>query len=327
VKAKVSTLPPGLPERWERASLFFILPGAVLTLLGFAAFFTDRRLSPAEPVPPEGNRYQQDLASYAGLAPGTTVPAADEFIPLDIIETFAWKSYTVKRGDSVSRIAANFAISMDAIIASNGIANARRLSEGQIIRIPNMDGIPYTVKPGDSLAKIAEESRVPLSALLDANDIRSDTIAPGTVLFLPGAKMPREDLRLALGDLFIYPVRGRLTSTFGWRNDPITGVRRYHAAIDLAAPLGTPIKAALDGRVATVGTNSVYGKYIILSHTGAYRTMYAHLNRISVSQGAYVTQGSKLGEVGSTGYSTGPHLHFAVYKNGQAVDPRNLLSP
>jgi murein DD-endopeptidase MepM/ murein hydrolase activator NlpD len=308
-------------------SLFFVVPGAVLTLLGFAAFFADRRLSPAELVPPEENHYRRDMASYAGLTPGETAPAADDFIPLDMIETFAWKSYTVKRGDSVSGIAANFAISMDAIIASNGITNARRLSAGQTLRIPNMDGIPYTVKPGDSLAKIAEDSRVPLPAILDANDLRSDTIAAGTVLFLPGAKMPREDLRLALGELFIYPVRGRLTSPFGWRNDPISGVRRYHAAIDLAAPLGTPIKAAMDGRVSTVGTNSVYGKYIIVSHNGAYQTMYAHLNRVSVSQGAYVTQGSKLGEVGSTGYSTGPHLHFAVYKNGRAVDPRNLLSP
>jgi murein DD-endopeptidase MepM/ murein hydrolase activator NlpD len=302
----------------------------VLTLLGFVAFFADRRLSPAELVPPEENHYRRDLASYAGLAPGETapgetLPAADEFIPLDMIETFAWKSYTVKPGDSVSGIAANFALSMDAVIASNGITNARRLSAGETLRIPNMDGIPYTVRPGDSLAKIAGESRVPLSAILDANDLRSDTITPGTVLFLPGAKMPREDLRLALGDLFIYPVRGRLSSPFGWRNDPISGVRRYHAAIDLAAPLGTPIKAAMDGRVSTVGINSVYGKYIIISHHGAYQTMYAHLNRVSVSQGASVTQGSKIGEVGSTGYSTGPHLHFAVYKNGRAVDPRNLL--
>jgi murein DD-endopeptidase MepM/ murein hydrolase activator NlpD len=95
--------------------------------------------------------------------------------------------------------------------------------------------------------------------------------------------------------------------------------------VDLAAALGTPIKAAMDGTIATVGINSVYGKYIIISHSNGFQTMYAHLNLVSVSQGARVNQGAKIGEVGSTGYSTGPHLHFAVYKNGRAVNPLDFL--
>jgi murein DD-endopeptidase MepM/ murein hydrolase activator NlpD len=133
-------------------------------------------------------------------------------------------------------------------------------------------------------------------------------------------------LKLALGELFAYPVRGaRLTSAFGWRNDPITGVRRHHAAVDLAAAQGTPVKAASGGRVLAVGYNSTYGKYIVLGHSGGYQTMYAHLNTTSVIQGASVSQGDKIGEVGSTGYSTGPHLHFAVYKNGRAVNPLDFL--
>jgi murein DD-endopeptidase MepM/ murein hydrolase activator NlpD len=139
--------------------------------------------------------------------------------------------------------------------------------------------------------------------------------------------MRSEDLRLALGELFIYPLKGaRLTSPFGWRNDPISGVRRHHAAIDLAAPMGTTVKAAMDGKVSSVGFNSTYGKYIILSHGSEYQTMYAHLNEVSVKQGGRVTQGIKIGEVGSTGYSTGPHLHFAVYKNGRAVNPLDYLN-
>jgi murein DD-endopeptidase MepM/ murein hydrolase activator NlpD len=137
--------------------------------------------------------------------------------------------------------------------------------------------------------------------------------------------MRSEDLKLALGDLFAYPVRGRLSSSYGWRNDPISGARRFHAAIDMAANTGTPVKASMDGRVATVGFNSVYGNYIILSHGGGFQTLYAHLNAVSVAQGAYVSLGSKIGEVGSTGYSTGPHLHFAVYKNGKPVNPLEYL--
>ncbi|MDR3166826.1 MAG: M23 family metallopeptidase [Treponema sp.] len=275
-------------------------------------------------APPEDGVFQQNLASYAGLSP-VSVPA-DDPIPLDLMETFTWKSYTVKGGDSVSKIAVDHAISMDAIIASNNITNARRLREGEVLRIPNMDGIPYTVIKGDTLSKISAAMEVPLEAILDANDILSENIEPGTVLFIPGAKMRSEDLKLALGELFIYPIKGRLTSSFGWRNDPISGVRRYHAAVDLAANTGTPIKAAMDGRISTVGFNSVYGKYIIIAHNGGYQTMYAHLSLTSLAQGAYVYQGTKIGEVGSTGYSTGPHLHFAVYKNGRAINPLDLLS-
>jgi murein DD-endopeptidase MepM/ murein hydrolase activator NlpD len=283
---------------------------------------------PAEtlPEPREDGLFPYNVAAYTGLSPALAVPA-EERIPLDMTESFAWESYTVKKGDSVSKIAADFAISMDAVIASNGISNVRRLREGDILRIPNMNGIPYTVKKGDSLSKIAAGMGVPLEAILDANDLESDAISPGATLFIPGAKMRTEELKLALGELFIYPIRGRLTSPYGWRADPISGDRRYHAALDLAASTGTPVKAAMEGTVALVSTNSVYGKYIILSHPGGYQTMYAHLSQTSVIQGAAVSQGMKIGEVGSTGYSTGPHLHFAVYKNGRAVNPLDYLSP
>jgi murein DD-endopeptidase MepM/ murein hydrolase activator NlpD len=275
-----------------------------------------------EPGPDREAR--RNLASYAGI-PALDAPAAGE-IPLDLMETFTWSSYTVKKGDSVSKIAADHAISMDAIIASNSIRNARRLREGELLRIPNMDGVPYTVKKGDSLSKISKSMGVPLEAILDAIDLRSDTIAPGQQLFIPGAKMRSEDLKLALGELLLYPIRGRLTSPFGWRNDPISGVRRYHAAVDLAAGIGTPVKAAMDGRVSALGFNATYGKFIILSHDGDYQTMYAHLSVISVKEGDRVIQGNKIGEVGNTGYSTGPHLHFAVYKNGRAINPLDLLN-
>jgi murein DD-endopeptidase MepM/ murein hydrolase activator NlpD len=164
-----------------------------------------------------------------------------------------------------------------------------------------------------------------MEIILDANNMDSDSITVGMSLFIPGAKMRAEDLKLALGELFIYPVRGRLSSPYGWRNDPISGARRFHAALDMAANTGTPVKASMDGRVATVGLNSVYGKYIILSHGGGFQTLYAHLNSVAVAQGAYVNQGSKIGEVGSTGYSTGPHLHFAVYRNGKPVNPLEYL--
>jgi murein DD-endopeptidase MepM/ murein hydrolase activator NlpD len=82
----------------------------------------------------------------------------------------------------------------------------------------------------------------------------------------------------------------------------------------------------MDGKVATVGYNGTYGNFIILTHGNGYQTLYAHMSVTSVIQGARVNQGTKIGEVGSTGYSTGPHLHFAIYKNGRAVNPLDFLN-
>jgi murein DD-endopeptidase MepM/ murein hydrolase activator NlpD len=289
----------------------------------------------AAPMPGPDEEVRRNLASYVGFpalnaqaenSGGETIEMEGGDIPLDLTETFEWTAYQVQKGDSVSQIAAKFALSMDAVIASNDIRNVRRLREGEVLRIPNMDGIPYTIKKGDSLEKIAKSMGVPLEVILDANDIRTDVIQQGGTLFIPGARMAPEALKLALGDLFTYPIRGRVTSQFGWRISPVTGERHFHAALDLAGSIGTPVKAAIDGTVSTVGSNYTFGRYIILSHDNGYQTMYAHLSAVSVKQGERVNQGGKIGEVGNTGLTTGPHLHFAVYKNGRAINPLELMN-
>jgi len=268
--------------------------------------------------------FSRDMRAYAGVS--AEAEAANDLPALDLAETFSFKLYTVKPGDTVSSIAARHSLTVGSLIATNGIPSAKGLRAGSILKIPNMDGILYTVRKGDSLSRIASAHGIPVEAILDANDLDSPSIHPGAGLFLPGARMSAEDLRRALGDLLVYPVRGRLTSSYGWRNDPFTGVRRFHAAIDLAAPEGTPVAAAMEGRVSVVGYNTVYGKYVIMTHSGGYQTWYAHLNEFRTEKGAYLKQGQRLGDVGSTGYSTGNHLHFAVFKNGRALNPLPLLS-
>ncbi|MDR2700981.1 MAG: M23 family metallopeptidase [Spirochaetaceae bacterium] len=247
-------------------------------------------------------------------------------IPLDLTEVFAWQSYSVKYGDSVEGIARRFGLSLDAIIASNNLSNVRQLKAGQRIRIPNMDGIPYTVKSGDSYGGIASAQKVPLEAILDANDIQSEEIRAGTVLFIPGAKMDKTALRQALGTFFIWPLAGKRSSPFGWRDDPFTRARSFHAGQDISVPMGTPVKASADGKVSATGFNAVYGNFLIISHSDDYQTMYAHLNRILVKTGAYVSQGSVIARSGNSGRSTGPHLHFSVYKNKRAINPLDVVN-
>lgn len=233
-------------------------------------------------------------------------------------------TYRTRAGDSLSQIAARFRLSLGTVISWNDIRDARSLPVGTTLELPNGDGLKYRVRKGDTLEGIARSSGVPLNDILDWNRLASSVIPVGQALFLPGARMSQGDLNRVTGSLFIYPVRGRLSSTFGSRADPFTGVIRFHNGIDLVARLGSSVGAAMAGTVAAIGFNANYGRYIFLQHPG-YQTMYAHLNRISVTTGQKVGQGQKIGELGNTGYSTGPHLHFSIYRGAEPVDPLRLL--
>jgi murein DD-endopeptidase MepM/ murein hydrolase activator NlpD len=112
---------------------------------------------------------------------------------------------------------------------------------------------------------------------------------------------------------------------FGPRRDPIIGRPAFHSGIDFRAPPGAPIKSAGAGTVVSAGWNGGYGRMVEVDHGNGITTRYAHMSRISVSRGDKVETGTVLGRVGSTGRSTGPHLHFEVRKGGEAVDPRPFL--
>ena len=294
---------------------------------------TGRQVSGEQPDLPDpaaadisGDSAAAAAPALAGIPVSVTV---EETIPLKMVEYFAWESYSVKKGDSVSSIAASHGISMDAVIASNDLSNANMLKVGQNLRLPNMNGIPYVVKKGDTLTKISKTYNIPLEVIADVNDIQRDLIIPGQTVFLPGARMPAFELSMAIGTQFVSPLKGagaRLSSSFGWREDPFGAGQRLHEALDLAISTGTPVKAAAAGKVSTVGVSPVYGNYIIINNGNNFQTLYAHLSAFSVKQGESVSQGVKIGEVGSTGLSTGPHLHFAIYKNGHAVNPLDYIS-
>ncbi len=129
----------------------------------------------------------------------------------------------------------------------------------------------------------------------------------------------------AASGYFQWPVHGPITSPFGWRIHPIAGVRRFHEGIDIAADSGTPIAAAEAGRVIYAGWYGGYGNYISIDHGGGVSTGYGHCSAIYVSVGQDVSRGQAIGAVGSTGYSTGPHLHFEVRINGKPIDPLTRL--
>jgi LysM repeat protein len=237
-----------------------------------------------------------------------------------------YDSHIVQDGEHVSGLGVDFGLYQGTIVSINKITNTRLLQIGKVLKIPNQDGILHAVRDGETLSSLAERYKADSEAIKIANELFSDNIAAGTDLFIPGARLDWTKLQEINGDLFIWPINGSITSSYGYRRDPFNGSRRqFHSGIDIRASMGTPVMAAMAGRVSSVGYDNVFGNYVVVNHHSGYRTLYGHMSVIRTRTGAYVAMGERIGDVGSTGQSTGPHLHFTVYKNGVTVNPRSLM--
>ncbi|MDR0554029.1 MAG: M23 family metallopeptidase [Treponema sp.] len=234
-------------------------------------------------------------------------------------------AYTIQPGDTIGQVALNFGLNSDSLLSLNNIKNSRLLQIGQVLKVPNQDGILYTVKNGDTLGSVAAKYEIAPAAIQTANELFSESIRSGSSLFIPGARLEPANLQEINGDLFIWPTSGFITSSYGNRSSPFTGIRQFHTGIDIGCPIGTAVWAALAGRVSSIGYDSTLGNHIVITHHSGYRTLYAHLSVVRVKSGAYVKAGDRIADSGNTGLSTGPHLHFTVYKNGVTVNPRALL--
>lgn len=242
-----------------------------------------------------------------------------------------YQTYRVKSGDMIGFIADEFNVTQDTLISVNNIRQTRLIQVGQYLKIPSMPGIIYTVKKdGETPATIAEKYEVNAEKCALVNSIQTDTsLTAGASIFVPDAELDWVTRQEINGDLFHKPLHQRywLSSYYGWRNSPFDASKRtFHGGIDMAAPSGTPIYAALDGRVIATGTNTVYGNYVIIQHHSGYKTLYGHMSKITCKQGNFVYTNTIIGKVGSTGMSTGPHLHFTVYKNNKSMNPLLLLN-
>jgi murein DD-endopeptidase MepM/ murein hydrolase activator NlpD len=128
-------------------------------------------------------------------------------------------------------------------------------------------------------------------------------------------------------EAWVSPASGRISSPSGMRTNPVTGRREFHDGIEIAVPVGTPILAPKDGEVVAVGFNSGYGNFLRMAHGNGYVTFFSHLSRAVAEVGDALAQGEQLAYSGNTGQSTGPHLHFSIFHDGQFVDPLTRVSP
>ena len=325
-RARLSSFASSLHLRQARPSLPILLISSIALTAGAAAVISAAQfpLRASSLILPDEESAQALLMAYIapeGLEKENLPSGSLPPIPLAV----KLGSYTVRSGDTIEKIAKRFGLRQDTIISVNNLQSASSLRSGLGLRIPNMDGVSHRVRRGESLSSLSKTYAIDMTRIVDANDLASSTIAVGQSLFIPNARLSSASLKQFYGMQFQWPVRGRISSPFGFRSNPFTGLRTFHSAVDIVVNIGSSVTATSDGRVADTGYNSVFGNYIILKHDSGYQSLYAHLSKITVKEGSYISKGSVIGLSGNTGQSTGPHLHFSLFKNGQALDPLKYL--
>ena len=243
--------------------------------------------------------------------------------------------YIVRAGDTPISIAERFGLSPETIVWANTELeeNPALLRIGQQLIIPPVDGVLHTVKAGDTLESIARKYEVSVDDIInwEPNHLTRDSqLVVGQQIMVPGGVKPFTRPRVALTGQMVAPPSNftGATGRFIW---PATGViTQYswsgHVALDIANLTGTPIYAADAGVVIYVGwDNTGYGNMILIDHGNGFRTRYAHLSAFNVSAGQQVSKGALIGRMGSTGRSTGPHLHFEIIYNGVRQNPLAYL--
>jgi len=241
--------------------------------------------------------------------------------------------YIVRQGESLNSLATDFGITTMTLKYANSLSS-NTLRVGQELRIPPVDGLFVKVKKNDTLSALANRYKVKTEDIVNYNNLDKDApIFSGQELLIPGAIVPKavEVEYNRSGNISVPNFSPTsYSSKFIWPTETAAhylsqGYKRYHKAIDLPRTNGWGIYASAPGVVQTFTTRAGYGNLIVLNHGNGWSTYYGHLSQFKVKAGDYVQQGQLIGIMGSTGKSTGPHLHFEIRQNGAALNPLDYL--
>jgi len=249
---------------------------------------------------------------------GTAADVSDvEYIPKTI------SVYTVRKGDTLPDIAKMYDVSVNTILWANDLKKGASVKEGQTLVILPITGVKYKVQKGDTLKSIATKLKSDSDEISAFNGIESSDLVAGQTIIIPDgeieapakpkatsgsgiAKLKPANIGAVIGN-FIAPVT---TGHF------VRGISKSHHGVDIGAPTGTIIRASDGGTVLIAdgnGYNGGFGKYVVIQHPNGLQTLYAHMSAVIASPGQTVSAGDTIGKVGSTGHSTGPHLHIEVH--------------
>lgn len=320
---------------WSRGRLGRPIANLAVMVIAFLVFtfgevLNSTRFVSGGEIDPDYLTYTSDIIPNVQTAT-TTVPESRKRA-----ESF---EYTVQEGDTLSSIGEKFRISTDAIKYVNNLTDSSILSIGQTIVIPPVSGLIHTIEEGDTLASIAEKYDVATQAIADFNYILDTSkLSVGTELVIPGAKVPQPVIPAAPApgitptppsvppaapsqNFCVWPTTTRIiTQYFTW----------YHNGLDISKPSNMgypPIYSCTGGTVVRAGWDPFgLGLHVRIDHGNGYETVYGHMSSVYVSYGQQVSRGTAIGLMGSTGRSTGPHVHFMVKYNGVPQNPLNYTN-
>jgi murein DD-endopeptidase MepM/ murein hydrolase activator NlpD len=269
------------------------------------------------------NNYQALVVSYNPY--GGSLSTVFSVKPRDKVE-----EYTVRSGETLDSIANKFDISVDTIKWANNL-KSDLIKPNQVLKISPVTGIIHKVASGETIYSIAKKYNTNAQNILNFpfnsfEDLDTFSLMAGQTLYVPGGTIePEKPTYQFVASIqagvqgssnFIWPTSGGITQYYVW----------YHQALDIANPGNPPVLAADSGTVVYAGClNWGYGCHVIIDHGNGYQTLYAHLSSYAVEAGNSVGQGSQIGVMGSTGRSTGTHLHFEIRSGGVILNPLNFL--
>ncbi len=300
-------------------SFLFLVAAAVVVGPAIGEYYpTVRHETTSEP---DSSSYFLAANSSDELSTSTVVSDKPRFEIID---------YEVVSGDTLAAIADKFGISVDTIKWANTL-KTEKLLPGQMLRIPPVTGIAHKVKAGDTIYSLAKKYKSDAQKIVnfpanDFADLDTFAISIGQIVFVPDGVMPEAapvyiaaqipQFIPGVGGKFIWPTQGLITQY------PVS----YHMAVDIANPSQPPVAAGDSGVVTFAGCIKYgYGCHVIINHADGFQTLYAHLSQYNVEAGDKVGRGQVIGKMGSTGRSTGTHLHFEVRKNGVLLNPLSFL--
>ncbi|MBX7237072.1 MAG: LysM peptidoglycan-binding domain-containing M23 family metallopeptidase [Caldilineales bacterium] len=296
-----------------------------------------RAFLPAPPVTPAPVTLGQLVAASGGSSVNSLGPLVRNAVPFTTIPDrprLDVETYVVQSGDSVFAIAEKFGLKPETILWSNPLleANPDLLRVGDRVAILPTNGVYHKIVAKDTLASIAKQYKVDVKAITDYgwNKLASadQPLLSGGYLIIPGGQKPYVPRTVTVFNgpvpagarrgtgTFVMPAGGTLTQKY-WGG---------HRAVDIGAWLGSPVAASDSGFVVYAGWDKTgYGNLIVVDHGNGYTSYYAHLSKIFVRVGESVARGQRIGSVGSTGHSTGPHLHFEIRYRGVQQNPFSYL--
>lgn len=318
-----------LIKRGKRNRMFLHISAMVVLAMGALI----------SPIVSESNPFSQNKGDSPLIKASS---AANSLEPNDVLQTQASEkprdkiiTYSVQKGDTISTIASKFGVSIDTIKWENNL-KSDSITVGDELKILPVTGMAHKVERGDTVYSIAKKYDANAQEIVDFpfNDFANPqtfSLVEGQIVIVPNGVKPEEQptyvrkTYIATGPVnisaggFTWPLQGSISQFYSW----------YHTALDIAAPIGTPIVAAQSGAVSEAyssGWNYGYGTHIVIAGDNGYSTLYAHMSGLNVGPGDRVTAGKTVvGWIGMTGRTTGPHLHFEIKTGNGFLDPMSLL--